>query len=177
MAGTKVRELRFFSCQVIGFLKHGATGNFRLISDDGFWLNPAPLQLVAITTANPAQWIEILPAETEIRKLYPKIGTPYSYIGRRVGPIWGPVGVYKKLHKHSLQKLENTPNPLSPHRITIMSSTLDTITPMPEGGKNQTSVNISKEDLKVKIEHYESIPHIASTYDGLIVSTQSSRRL
>lgn len=58
-----------------------------------------------------------------------------------------------------------------------MSSTLDTITPMPEGGKNQTSVNISKEDLKVKIEHYESIPNIASTYDGLIVSTQSSRRL
>lgn len=57
-----------------------------------------------------------------------------------------------------------------------MSSTLDTITPMPDGDKNQTSVNISKEDSKVEIEHYESVSHIANTYDGLIVSTQSSRR-
>lgn len=57
-----------------------------------------------------------------------------------------------------------------------MSPTLDTITPMPEGGNNQTSVNISKEDLKVETEHYENVAYIASTHDGLIVSTQSSRR-
>lgn len=85
------------------------------------------------------------------------------------------MGVYQKLDKHFLQSSENRPNPLSPHRIT-MSSTLDTITPMPDGDKNQTSVNISKEDLKVKIEHYESVPQIANTYDGLIVSSQSSHR-
>ncbi|KIY31013.1 hypothetical protein I305_06470, partial [Cryptococcus gattii E566] len=39
---------------------------------------------------------------------------------------------------------------------------------MPDGDKNQTSVNISKEDSKVEIEHYESVSHIANTYDGLI---------
>lgn len=53
VADEKVRELRFFRCQVIGYLKHGATGNFPLISDDGSWLNPALPQLVAITTATP----------------------------------------------------------------------------------------------------------------------------
>lgn len=56
-----------------------------------------------------------------------------------------------------------------------MSSTLDTITPMPEGGNNQTFVNISKEDLKVETEHYENVAYIANAHDGLIVSTQSSR--
>ncbi|AFR95267.1 MFS transporter, SP family, solute carrier family 2 (myo-inositol transporter), member 13 [Cryptococcus neoformans C23] len=49
-----------------------------------------------------------------------------------------------------------------------MSSTLDTITPMPEGGNNQTFVNISKEDLKVETEHYENVAYIANAHDGLI---------
>ncbi|WVO22870.1 uncharacterized protein IAS62_004213 [Cryptococcus decagattii] len=49
-----------------------------------------------------------------------------------------------------------------------MASTLDTITPMPDGDKNQTSVKVSKEDSKVEIEHYESVSHIDNTYDGLI---------
>lgn len=87
------------------------------------------------------------------------------------GADLGSRGVVSNYINLYYRNLENTPNPLSPRCIT-MSSNLDTITPMPHGVKNQTSANISKEDLKVETEHYESVQHIANAYDGLIVSTQ-----
>lgn len=68
VAGAEARDLRSFWYLVNGYLKHGATGNFHQISDDGSWSSPTPSSQLRFQRQTP-NWI--LPAETMIRKFSP----------------------------------------------------------------------------------------------------------